>query len=298
MRERLAEQRTIETSLSTNRKRGTPPHLVLLVVLLLAFGSLSPSLLGQIPAFVDGTWTGTHTNGFGGSPGPVSLVVDVDGNNVTLTVDVGGVVFGNLNPAPFVLGPAPFNGVQVQFNDPLNPVYGNLMVTIQVDGSAVVTFNNPPNNIGVVSGSSTGNIRPAGDPACAAGFPPLIPALASPCLTGTGTLVFATGGQTTGNTGLSKQAAGPTPTSTVTSTPVPTATSTATSIPGATATSTATSGPPTATPTPTSTPQVGSGPAPAPGESIPTLSPRGIIFLAILLILVGLFGIRRAQASR
>ena len=190
--------------------------------------------------------------------------------------------------------------MQAVFNDPANPVYGNLTVTVQVDGSAVVTFNNvPANPAGVASGSSTGNIRDAGDPACAVGFPPLIPPLASPCITGSGTLLLATGGQlTTGNAGLAKQAVGPTPTSTVTSTPVPTATSTATSIPGATATSTATSGPPTATPTPTSTPQVGSGPAPAPEESIPTLSPRGIIFLAILLILVGLFGIRRAQASR
>lgn len=110
-----------------------------------------------------GNWTGTHSNGFGGS-GPVSLVVAAVGNNVTLTVDVDGSVFGAGNPAPFVLNGV-FNGAQAVFNDPANLVYGNLTVTVQINGSATVTFNNAPANPAfVVSGSSTGNIRNVGDP--------------------------------------------------------------------------------------------------------------------------------------
>ena len=110
-----------------------------------------------------GNWTGTHSNGFGGS-GPVSLVVAAVGNNVTLTVDVDGSVFGAGNPAPFVLNGV-FNGAQAVFNDPANLVYGNLTVTVQINGFANVTFNNAPANPAfVVSGSSTGNIRNVGDP--------------------------------------------------------------------------------------------------------------------------------------
>ncbi len=187
--------------------------------------------------------------------------------------------------------------MQIVFNDPANPIYGNLTVTVQATGAGTVTFNNAPaNNAGVTSGSAAGQIRAAGDLACAASFPPLIPPLTSPCITGSGTLTFITGGGTTGDAGLALQAAAPTSTPTLTPTPgpTPTATATPTTGPSLTPTPTSTIGP---TSTPTSTPQGGPGRGDPPADSIPTLSPVGLLFLVMALLLAGLFGIRRARRS-
>ncbi len=98
MQKSAVGHRPFESSFRNAEGRGPLPHLV--VALLFAFVSLGPSLLGQVPPGVLGTWTGTHSNGFGGS-GPVSLVIAAVGNNVTLTVDVDGVVFGVPTLQPF-----------------------------------------------------------------------------------------------------------------------------------------------------------------------------------------------------
>ncbi len=297
MPEHPARQQVIETPsrvCTRSREQRTLPRLVLSALFLLTSGFFSSALLGgQATPFL-GQWDGIWNNTFFGSNGSASIDVCANGNDVTIIVTMGGNVFGQPGPhAPFSM-----NGTIVAnslaFADPTNPIFGNLTGNIAPTGQISMTSLNP--TAGITSAVGQGNLTDL------------------TTFVGAGTINFTSGPPSAGVTlnmtlttpGVLQTCpqAGPTATPTSTATLGPTATFTPTSTvtptvtqgPSPTPTQTPTSGPPTSTPTPTSTP--GAGSEPAPSETIPTLSPSGLLLLVIVLLLAGLFGIRRARAPR
>jgi len=136
-------------------------QMICVVALLVGGGRAEASFFDDIA----GTYTGQWDNLTFSSSG--SLVIDVVStpSTVTMTVDLGGFVFGLADPPPITL-PLTISGNQATFNIVGDPLIGDLSVTVGDDGSFSATETNLPTMIGpnpgpglfIESFVATGNI--------------------------------------------------------------------------------------------------------------------------------------------
>jgi hypothetical protein len=105
-----------------------------------------------------GTYTGQWNNTTFGSMGSVEADIAVDGDTVTLTLDLGGNVFGASDPDPVVAvfdltSPSPYSGE--------NELLGGFSVEIDETGHLLMTAPSVP-GVGGLMMTVEGDIDPAG----------------------------------------------------------------------------------------------------------------------------------------
>lgn len=163
------------------------------------------------PVFAATTYVGGWMNTTFGSSGAATIVIDISGTSLTVTVDLDGPVFGGTDPTPLVLSGTfdPVTGGTMSFMD--HPTYGDVSATMSpagfVSGSALdvpdpfidhATFMGPVGPTGLIIDYVvffTGPIFPGG-PSAATGFisatavpiPAALPLLGSALLLGMGVL--------------------------------------------------------------------------------------------------------------
>lgn len=95
-------------------------------------------LMGQ-PVTFEGSWHNTTFDSTGSS----SFTVSVDGGLVFLVFDLGGTVFGVQDPSPVTIqGEVTATGLVFRQDD--DPFFGDILITIALDGSFRMEFNNVP----------------------------------------------------------------------------------------------------------------------------------------------------------
>lgn len=130
--------------MKTNWRRVRAAGRVAVVAALLAWGN------GAQASFFDdiaGNYVGQWDNTTFGSTGSITIDVVSTPSTVTMTVDLGGFVFGLADPPPITL-PFTISGNQATLNIVGDPLLGDLSVTIGDDGSFSATETNLPTAIG------------------------------------------------------------------------------------------------------------------------------------------------------
>jgi hypothetical protein len=101
------------------------------------------ALCAAQPALTMGPWQGTWVNLKFNSTGPASACLELNGQTLTAICDADGNVFGGLNPAPFTLvGALDQDGFMASVLG--DPVFGDLVVTMNNKGTVSVTGTNVP----------------------------------------------------------------------------------------------------------------------------------------------------------
>lgn len=128
-----------------------------------------PSSLNILPGYYVGTWTNTTFNVTGSLKGDVFVRNGV----LTLALDIGGQVFGNPDPAPFVRS-APITPQGVTFHENGNPTFGDFTINISPGGTITISGTNVASpfvlgydssgtiNGGLIQGSGIVHLEPSG----------------------------------------------------------------------------------------------------------------------------------------
>ncbi len=115
-----------------------------------------PATIAPIPAFEDGTFSGTWTNQTFGSTGGATMAVKVDRAALTLgiTLTLTGNVFGAPAPAPETFS-LPISAAGATYTGK-SKTFGDITATLKTDGT--FTFkgaNIPSNRVKSIDGSGT-----------------------------------------------------------------------------------------------------------------------------------------------
>jgi hypothetical protein len=107
-----------------------------------------------------GEWTGSWENATYGTTGPLAaaFAVDAEGFSATLTLDLGGEVFGGGDPAPFEMT------IDLSAAPPyaaFSPVLGALILVMEVDGAFTLEAPDVPAT-GISSFRASGRATSAG----------------------------------------------------------------------------------------------------------------------------------------
>ena len=139
-----------------------------LLILGIVFCTLAPASRSYgadfaLLQFLNGTWTGSWNNTTFMSTGSISLTLAITGsNNVTATLDLGGIIFGLMDPpAEILMGTVTTVGDTFTFAF-TSAVYGPTTIVGTVNAGVCCTFtwDSPMVPAGVMSLNSTGTAQP------------------------------------------------------------------------------------------------------------------------------------------
>lgn len=107
-----------------------------------------------------GSYSGTWNNTTFGSSGAARIDIQIDGSTATFTTDLDGNVFGQSDPdAVIYTGTVTADGMT--FTTPSSPLFGNMTLVVNADGSFTLTGDDPPAD-GIAKIEAQGSISESG----------------------------------------------------------------------------------------------------------------------------------------